>query len=78
MRGKKWAKKIGQKVPKRAKIRFPGSGAPACVLARRASRRRLGCRPKAGKLVTFKIQKYLSKYNQKWKKMTEELGFVEN
>ena len=55
-----------QKVPKRAKIRFPGSGAPACVLARRASRRRdegagpkgprrrrLGCRPKAGKLVIY-------------------------
>ena len=66
---KNWPKsaKKCQKEPKRAKIRFPGSGAPACVLARRASRRRdegagpkgprrrrLGCRPKAGKLVYVK------------------------
>ena len=29
-----------KKWPKSAKIRFVGSGAPACVLARRASRRR--------------------------------------
>ena len=70
--GKKMAKKC-QKVPKKVKIRFPGSGAPACVLARRASRRRdegagpkgprrrrLGCRPKAGKLVRY-MNKIISK-----------------
>ena len=64
--------KIGQKVPKRAKIRFPGSGAPACVRAshmrdegagpKGPRRRRLGCRPKACKLVFSIYTWYITTY----------------